>query len=431
MGNMPSFDMTYTCTNATKQEHYKSSSYKSDVARMAEFFDGFDHKAELSKISRQLLRNEAFFAVFRDEGQKFVFQELPPNRAKITGRWDRGILFSFDYYYFMEGGVDIEMFPPVFKKNLTKLIEGKLWHGTYAPANSIGLRGTQGYAQWVDCSPKDGFWAFKMTPEVIARIPFFVALFPDLVKENVIRELQNSSYMAAASKLIMGQVPMIEGKATVKDAISISPVLLGQFLALVKSAIDSDAVKVAASPLSDMKAFDFKSDPDIKSSYLRTTLDSSGVAANLLFSGDVKPNTIETMLSLNVDEILMKSIYPQFEEFLSWQVNQRTKKFKFKVKLEGTNFYLDSNRRRDVALEMMDRGIVMPQKIAASQGMSPFEMQRHMDEARANGWVDDLTPVLQAAQISKEDGAGRPKKSDEELGEAGAQTREDGGNEGK
>ena len=51
----------------------------------------------------------------------------------------------------------------------------------------------------------------------------------------------------------------------------------------------------------------------------------------------------------------------------------------------------------------MDRGIVLPQKLAAAQGMSIFEMQAQMDEARANNWVDDLTPVKLASQTANSD----------------------------
>jgi hypothetical protein len=50
-----------------------------------------------------------------------------------------------------------------------------------------------------------------------------------------------------------------------------------------------------------------------------------------------------------------------------------------------------------------------------------------MEEARAMGWVDKLTPVKQASQMSNKDG-GRPKLDDGELSESGSQTREDGGN---
>jgi len=430
MGNIPSFDYTYTCTNAESKDYTKPG-YKKDLRVLKEFMDSFDYKQEFGKIVKQLFREEVYFGVFRDEGKRFVLQELPSDRAKITGRWDYGILFSFDYYYFMSGGVNIDMYPSVFKNVLNKLLTGREDSSGKSPSNNIRLRGHEGFGgQWMDCSPADGFWAFKFSPEIITRIPYFVGMFPDIVQEGTIRALQKSSYMAAASKIIMGEVPMLpDAKASVKNKFAISPELLGKFLALVKSAIDSTAVKVAASPLQNVESFDFQSDPEIRSSYLRTTLGSAGGSTNLLFSNDQKLNTLETGLALAVDEILVTSVYPQFADFLNWNINQRTGKFKFNIKFEGTKFYTDRERRMDSALGLANLGMVLPQKIAAASGMSPFEFERQLAEAKAMGFVDNLTPIVLASQLSKEDEvAGRPKKSDDKIGESGEQTRSDGGN---
>jgi hypothetical protein len=235
--------------------------------------------------------------------------------------------------------------------------------------------------------------------------------------------------MASAAKLVFGSVPMLDQKASVKDAISINPQLLGQFLQLVKVAINNEAVKVASAPLEDIKSMEFASDNEIYSSYLHTTLGSSGINANLLFSGDTKPNQVETMLSADVDSMISIGIYPWFNNFMEYQINKRTKKYKFGVEFEGTNFYLDRQRRLDKQKEMMGFGIVNPLKVSAALGQNPFIMQAQMEEARANGWVDLLTPIVPAAQMSGGLGeTGRPSLSDDTIGESGAETRDRGSN---
>jgi len=433
LGNIPAFDFTYVCENADEKDYKSSdkrSQYRKDFNIFKEFMQSFDYKQEFGKVVKELFRNEAYFSIFRTGGKKFVLQELPSDYAKISGKFDYGLLFSFDYTWFGTG-VDIDMYPDIFKKTLRGL--NKNAGVSYNPATSILSRSSHSFAQWVDCSPIDGFWSFKLSPEVVTRIPYFSGMFPDIVQEATIRELQKSSYMAAASKVIAGTVPMLSGKTKIKDAISISPDILGKFLALIQSAINNTAIKVTASPLENMKGFDFKSDPDIRSSYLRTVLGSAGSATNLLFASDVKPNTVESMLSLAVDEILATSIYPQFDDFINWHVNRLTTKFKFKVKFEGSKFYPDKERRMEVAKDFAELGIVLPQKFAAAAGMSPFELDSQMEEARAQGWVDKLTPILKASQMPKEGsdgvGAGAPKKKDSDLTESGEQTRGDGGNE--
>ena len=429
IGNLPSFDYTYTCINSEKDD-YSKSGYKRDLAVLREFMDSFDYKSEFSRVSRQLMRQESHFSVFRDTGDKFVLQELPSDRCKITGRWDYGLLFSFDYDYFLQGGVNIDFYPPIFKETLAKMDDGKIGGGGYGPSNSILRRGDYGFSKYADCSPIDGFWCFKFVPEIATRIPYFAGMFPDIVNEGTIRALQKNSYMAAASKILMGEVPMIlDAKAAVKDRISISPELLGKFLALVQSAINSTSVKVAASPLQNVEGFDWESDNSIRSSFLRTSLGASGTSSNLLFANDIKQTVLETALSLNIDEILATSIYPQFNNFINWNVNKRTKKYKFSVKFEGTNIYTDRERRFENALELATRGIVLPQRIASAMGMSPFELEREMEMSAASGFVEKLTPIVISGQATEDASRrGRPSKSDTEISEEGSQTRETGAN---
>ena len=432
LGNTLSFDFTYVCTNLTKDvttSKRKKAKYLKDRNKVKDFFDSFKYKEEFTKIARQLLRQEAFFSVFRDDTGQFVFQELPSERAKITGKFAYGLAFSFDYNYFLTTGIDIDMYPPIFKENLNKVLTGEINNGGgYNPSNTLLHRGDYGFAQWIDCSASDNFWMFKLTPEVTTRIPFFVGMFPDLVLEPTIRELQKSNYMASAAKIIHGEVPYLnKGKAEQKNSVALTPEILGRFMNLVKLALDNTAVRVASTPLENVKAFDFKADTDIRSSSIRTTIGSSGVSANLLFPADVKPNTIESQLSLAVDEIMMKQIYPQLENFLNFYVNRLTDEFKFKFTLEGTNFYLDGDRRKKEAYDLAERGIVLPQKIAAAHNMNPFDMERQMLEGKILEFMDELDPIKLGSQTTNED-AGRPTKNEGSLSESGAQQREDGGN---
>ncbi len=438
MGNLASFDYTYTATRKDgKPQKYNEIQYKKDSKILENFMDSFDYKSEFIKVSRQIYRNEAYFSVLRDEGDKYVLQELPQDRCKITGRFSHGILFSFDYMYFATPGIDIDFFPHIFKTTLVKLEKNKIDAKGYNPSDTLLGRGNHGFAQWVDTSPLDNFWMFKFTPEIASRIPYFAGLFPDLVNQDTIRELQKSDYLASAAKIIMGEVPLLNGKAAIKDAISISPDLLGKFLALVKSSLNTEAVKVAASPLQNVESFDFKSDPNISSSYLKNTLASSGVSSNLLFSQDAKLTVLEAALSMNIDEILAESVYPQFNDFIDWHVNKRTKNYKFEIKFEGSKTYTNYERRLDKAMELAQSGIVLPQRIASGMGMSPFQLERELAMAKDSGFVDNLTPILMSGQMSKEeisgtnDDAGAPTKKDKDLSESGSQTREVGGNDSK
>jgi hypothetical protein len=343
-------------------------------------------------------------------------------------------LFSYNYVYFQQGGIDISLFPEVFKRTYIKLFTDASGN-TYNPSAAVDMRGDSRWVLWADCSPADGFWCWKMSPQVAARIPIYSGLFPDLAMQGLVRGLQKSSWMSAAIKLIFGEIPMLnkDTKATLRDAVSMSPKLLGEFLALVKSAINNDAVKFTSAPLSNIKPIQFDNDNEIYSSYSKLVTGLSGVSGNLLFSTGLKNNAVESMLSAEIDGMISTSIYPYFNQFMDYQVNKRIKEkgleYRFGFNFEGTNSYLDRQRRLETQITLMGQGLANPQKLFAAVGQSPLVAQAQLDEARMQGWTDNLTPVIAAAQMSgNAKNAGRPSKSDDELTDSGQNTRSAGSN---
>jgi hypothetical protein len=404
LGNMLAWDITYTSTNV-KKEDFGTSRYEKDLVITEAFLDKLDYKKEFSIAVKEMLRNDAYFCCPRDTGEKLVLQELPSDYCKITGRWDRGFLFSFNMYYFLLPGVDIEMYPKFFKKKYNEIWGSPNTTKSYNPALSPELRAGSSWIYWVDV-PVDVGWCFKMTPELATRLPFFTPLFNDLVLQSLMRNLQKNINMSVASRMIMGEVPMLnkETKATVKDSIAISPDLLGKFMALVKSAI-SESVKFASAPLTNLQGISFPSENAVYDSYLKTSLASSGVNSNLIFSSNIKPNAIETQLSLNVDEQLATALYRQFDDFVDYFINKMTRHFKFACEFEGTEFFTNRNKRFEDSMTLFDKGIVLPQKIAAAMGMKPSVMRKHMQEAQSDDFMSMVTPPAQLMQDAQTESA--------------------------
>jgi hypothetical protein len=256
-------------------------------------------------------------------------------------------------------------------------------------------------------------------------------MFPDVVLQPIIRKLQTNSYIAAASKLLIGKIPMLSKDAkgaAVKDAVALSPDLLGKFLALMKAGL-GDAIKVGASPLEDMQGITFPNDSNFYQDYLKTTTATTGINSRLLLTLD-KNNAVESQLSVNVDEYLLFPLYQYFSDFLEYYINRRTKKFKFKFFLEGTNFFTNRKERMETQLGLIPFGIVNHQKIGSAMGMLPQDFERQLAMSKASGFVDKLTPIISAFQSGAEGGKpGAPKKSSTSLGDSGDQSRADGSNE--
>jgi len=429
LSGMLSFDLTYTCKNQMKESDYSSKQYKNDVKILTDFLDSFNVKKEFKTAIRQMVRNEVFFSIMREEGDKYTLQELPKNYCLITGRWDYGMLFDFDMNWFLQSGVDINMYPPIFKKMYEKAFIKN--NPNYKPSAPINQR-DEAWVKWVQTSPKDGFWSFKFSPELATKVPFLAPLLPDMVTQPIIRKLQTNSYIASASKLLIGKVPLLDKSvkgATVKDSVAISPEMLGKFLALLKAGL-SESVKVGVAPLEDMKGVSFPLDSPFYQEYLKTASSSSGVNSRLIYTLD-KNNSVESQLSINVDEFLMTYVYPQFSDYLDYYVNKKTSKYKFRFDFEGTEFFTNRKERFETQMTLSDKGIVLPQKIAASIGMLPHVFLKQLEEGKASGFVDKLTPIQTSFTLGKNptsDKGGRPSSKDNDLSDSASQTREDGGN---
>ena len=428
LGDMLAFDWTYVCTNASSEKEYKSPKYRKDLDIVKDFFDRFDVKQEFGSAVKQLIRNEAFFCCPRLDGNKMVLQELPssPDYTMITGYWSYGMLFSFNMQWFAQGGVDLNGYPDFFKQKAIEILGiNKNSSTKYDPSLNPLNRGSSHWAYWQDVPPDVG-WAFKMNPKLATRVPYFTGLFLDLIQQPLMRALQKSANMATAVKMLFGESLLLKDAGTkVKDQLAISPGQMGKFLAVAKAAA-GDSVRVASAPWQNTQAIDFKHEEKLYSTYLKTAIATSGINSNLIYNSELKPNAIETQLSLNTDEMLMTILYPQFESFLNFNVNRLTKNYKFKFMFEGTNFFNNREIRQKTQTSLMGNGIVLPHKIAASVGMNPFDFERQLMEARSNGFVNNLTPIIPAAQQSSE--GGRPEKKTSELSDGAVQTKDDGGN---
>lgn len=426
MSDMAAFDITYTSTNA-KFSDYKSPSYNKDLDVVKEFLDNFDYKKEFRIAVREMLRNEAFFCSPRFDAKKLVLQELPssPTYTMITGRWEYGILFDFNLYWMLQPGVVAKYYSRFFQEKFYNLFKDG---GIYDPTLNPLSRGDTRFVYWQSVPPDEGH-CFKLNPEIATRIPYFAPLFMDLVQQPLMRALQKNINMSVAARLILGQVGTLKDTgAKLKDQFNISPDILGKFLSLVKTAV-GESLKVAGAPLENMQAISFPAENGLYQSYLKNSLATSGINTSLIFTSDVRPNIFESQASLGVDMQFITALYPQFNAFLNYHINQRTKKYKFNFEFEGTNFYYDRQQRLDTAIKLASQGMVLPQKVSAAVGMNPFSFQRQLEEARATGFVDNLTPIVPNFQTSKENQKnGRPQKDISEISEGGEETRTNGNN---
>ena len=69
LSGLLAFDYTITCTNATEDDYKigkNKNAYQKELDKVYDFLDKFNVKKEFAGVTRQLLRNDAFFFCFVD-----------------------------------------------------------------------------------------------------------------------------------------------------------------------------------------------------------------------------------------------------------------------------------------------------------------------------------------------------------------------------
>lgn len=430
IGNMLSFDLTFYPTNA-KVDELKSKKYKKEEEKIKDFLESFDYKKEFKKALRMMASREVYFTQFRRDGAKPFLQQMPDNYAKITGRFEYGILYDLNMNWFMQPSVDINMYSDEVKQLYYDWYEFNKSQ-TYRPSNGLGNR-KGSYSYWKQTSPEEGFFCWKFNPDIASKIPYFSPLLTDISLKPLIRNLQTNIYFLQAQKLLVGTIPLLNDRTggKVTDALAIKPETMGRFLNLIKQGLH-ESIKIGAAPFDEIEEIDFNTaNGNILEQYTKNTSAMSGTNSRLLFGID-KPNALETKLSSEIDEYLVTYIYPYFEDFLNYYANMETDNFKFKFKFEGTEFSANRKERQELQFKLMDKGIVMKQKIAASFGLSIREMEMYMAMTDADGFRDGIVPLISAYTMGKEQTtnkvSNRPKKAVEDMTDSGMATEETGSN---
>lgn len=433
LASLPAFDLELTCINASGED-YKSEQYKKDYNVIAKFLDRFNYRAQFKDILWHMLMEETYYGMFRDfgVGKKAVIQQWPWKYAKVTGRFESGLLYDIDMNYFVQEVVDLDCYPDWIKRKYKEMfINGDT--GEYKPGNKLNHR-TGKFALWTQTSPEDGFWCFKFNDRHNLQVPFFTGMLPEMAIIPAMRKLQVDQSMVAARKLLVSSVPYLKEKksGSVANQLAIDSDVLGKFIGLASQGLEK-AIKILALPTEDIKGIEFENtDKDNYKDFMAIT-SSLLSGGKVIFSTNENQNAIETQLSLNLDELLAESVYPQFEEFLNYYANKKTRKFKWKFRFVGASDQFDRQRRQTEAFAYADKGVVLPNKIASSLGLNKIELERELEEANATDFTSKLMAMININTMSSVDidnkintgsgKRGRPRKSDAELTESGMTTR--------
>ena len=440
--NMLKYDLDIDCKNAFTEEDYNSQEYKDDLSRVYKFLDNFDYKEEFSKVTKQLFRHEVDYTWLRDskgtfnddpenpnevdvkKTSKYTLQEMPQAYCRIVNKWEYGLLYDIDMAYFTRGGVSINSYDPSLMKTYKKMfIDGKPV-AEYNPTAQLNNRNGI-FAMWAQTSPFNGAWVFKRDISNMAIVPFFSSMIPKLLNADEIGKLQKDKDIISAKALLVGEIQLLDkqksGNAT--DALAYNPKTLMKFLKLVKNGLNSN-INAVAMPAKDPKLYQFKDEnTSMLDDALKSTAGQMAGSSRILYVND-KMSETEVKSAIISDYNIAQNLYRQYENFLNYYVNRKTKKYKFKFTFSGCTYYFVDEKRNEKYVELMDKGVVFaPRTYAKLVDMKPQQFDRLLMEGKGCDWVNKLTSIVQTAYTQSNKG-GRPKSSDSDLSDSGATARD-------
>lgn len=387
--DMPCWNLNFDVVNISNEKELNSKEFKEDLDVLDNFCKKFDFKNEFSIVLRQILRQGVFYCVLRDDMEKYVLQELPPDFCMITGRHDHGLLFDFNMNWFIGNyGTDINMYPKVFKKmyrDVYKNVSSK-----YNPSSKIENRNST-FVYWHQCSPDDGFWAWKINPELATIVPYYSALFPEMAMQPIVRGLQEDKYFIEASKLLVGILGMNKDNKSgnSNNQINITPDILGKFLGVARQGL-AKQIGLTALPVDDIIPVEFDTkERNMLTEYIKNITDQS-ISSSAALLDDNKLNVHQSKLAAAIDENFINSMYPMFSNFIEYYVNKRTKKYKFKISLHDFNTPDNRAERQNKLKNMLQIGILDIQDISRVYDINPFEMSRRLSISKSMGLTDKL-----------------------------------------
>ena len=426
--NLLAFNLSIVPKNA-RREDYNSPAYKKDWRVLEDFLDKFDYKTEFTKCVFNMLNADLYPCLFRKDmsEDKFVLQDFPYKYAKITGRFSHGLVCDYDLTFLMNGTQDLRMYPKWLQRKYSDLTKNK----SYVPSANINNR-TGNFAYWVQTSPEDGAWAFKLNPDFITEIPYFTPMILDTGLTDLYRTLQMNQSVASARKIITSQWPLLTDRKTSQaDALAVRGETMGELMTACMAGLNKngDLFNIMALPSDKIEVHQMENkNAEQYQEFLKTISGLLG-GANTLFSTQKQTST-ETLVSCDIDKMFMEKVYPQFENFLSYYINKITRKFKFDFKFSGTKSYINKEARIKEAFDAAKVGIVSLNKIANAFDMDQIEFKRELEMTKESGIGDLFMPLLNiyTASSGKSSDGGRPQKSSGEISESGEASRDAGTN---
>lgn len=446
--NLLSFDVNKYCINIKDNSEYSSKEYAEDCRRVAKFFANFNVKEEFRNATKNMLLRDTYFCWLRDSygsydddaleldnadaftekrSQTFGLQTMPQNYCKITGQFVskgvKGFLWDFDLNYFTNANVNILNYDPsLIDAFNTNKKSGQLKSFIIDNKKELNSINSYNMDNYVRTKVNSGAWCFKYDSSNFNAVPPLAYLLKTVFDDDFIGKLQMDKDIISANAIILGEMKTRD-KDTVgnnKNAFTIDPKQLGQLMKLARNGINKN-IKQIALPLEETRLYQFAdNNSNMYKNYLSTGAGLSAHNSSVVFTTD-KLGQEEAQIASKVDfNSIAQSVYPQFENFLNFFVNKKTKKYKFRFRVSGSTLEFIRQKEIDNHIKFMDKGLQVPVgRIGTLLGYNADEFEAYVKEAKYGDMQDNLFLLMNTntSNDGETKGVGAPAKDVTDLAE--------------
>lgn len=229
-----------------------------------------------------------------------------------------------------------------------------------------------------------------------------------------ITKLQKSKDALSANALILGEMKTKKDEklGTDKNAFVIDPKQVGTLLKIARNMVNNANIKQIALPLEESRLYQFNDmNPKMLDSHMTSVANQSLSSGSMIYS-DSKMGQFELQNSLALDyHAIADRLYPQFENFLEFFVNKKTKKYKFKFRVDGSTLPFMRQSKLDNQLKLSAIGIQADAtRMASLMGYDSNELESMMMMAKFGGMQDSLTLLMNSNTSVNGSQVGNPEK---------------------
>ena len=448
--SMLSFDVSWVVDRYMIKDPKELSSkeFQDDYRRVCKFMSKFKSKQEFREVAENMLISDTYFCWLRDSygtfnddelelddnykvkrSQNFALQMMPQEYCKITGSsvYPKTFLWDFNVDYFDNAWVNVNNYDPSLKQAYESIVGNKQLRN-FVNSNGELDKISKSFDGYVRTRVSSGAYCFKYDTSNFNAVPPFAKLMREAFTSDELAKLQRSKDALSANALILGEMKTKKDDkiGNEKNSFIIDPKQVGTLLKIARNMVNNANIKQIALPLEETRLYQFNDmNPKMVDNRL-TTIAGQSISSGTMIYTDEKMGQFEQQNALALDyHSVADRIYPQFENFLEYFVNKKTKKYKFKFRVDGSTLPFLRQDKLDNQIKLSNMGIQADiSKMSALMGYDSNELEAMMMMAKYGGMQDNLVLLMNNNTSTDGNQVGNPEKSIQDKSDNGSTSDE-------